>query len=102
MPIPSYAIMQETRVIRKEYLEQGKYEASSTTDLVDDHIDNLKSQYYGAEEYYEQVVKRINMLLEMDTFSEESREAMTRILTEVVLPHQERFLEQKRKSQDNE
>lgn len=102
MPVPSYLIMAEIHPLRKQYQEEGKYEAASTTDLIDDHVDGLKSQFYNAEEYYEKVVERINALLNMETFGEEAKEAMTRILHEIVLPHQERFLEQKKEYQANQ
>ncbi|MBC9704986.1 MAG: hypothetical protein H9W81_08420 [Enterococcus sp.] len=96
MPTPSYLIMDEIKPMRKQYQEEGLYEESMVTDLIDDHVDALKSQYYNAEEYYEKVVERINSLLSMDSFSEPAREVMNRILNDIVLPHQARFLDQKK------
>lgn len=93
MATPSYKIMNEIYVMRQKYQEEGNFEASLATDLIDDHVDALKSQYYDAREYYEQVVKRINALLETPHFEKEARDAMTRILNEIVLPHQSAYLE---------
>lgn len=95
MPTPSYMIMNDIKPLRAQYQEEGNYAAALATDLVDDHVDGLKSQYYNAEEYYEKVVERLNALLNLDSLGEEEKGGIRRILEEIVLPHQTRFLEQK-------